>query len=148
VEGNLLLMGAAFAWAAAILVIRGHPWRLPPFQLAPWQMLLGGSAMLPIAYLTEGALHAEVDGAFLALLFYNGPVCIGFCGWASLVTPRARPAVTPSPPSPAAPPFGTAAAELALGEPLDPTLLGGFILILGGMILVGLGDRRQSAGRL
>ena len=148
VEGNLLLMGAAFAWAAAILVIRGHPWRLSPFQLAPWQMLLGGSALLPLAYVTEGPLHAEVDGAFLALLFYNGPICIGFCGWASLVITRALPAVTTSLSFLAVPAFGIAAAELALGEPLDPTLLGGFALILGGMILVGLGDRRQSAGRL
>jgi drug/metabolite transporter (DMT)-like permease len=147
VRGNLLLMGAAFAWAAAILVIRGRPWRLTPFQLAPWQMLLGGSVLLPLAYAVEGPLHAEVNGALLALLLYNGPICIGFCGWAAVVITRALPAVTSSLSFLAVPAFGIAAAEIALGEPPDPTLLGGFALILGGMILVGLGDRRQRPAR-
>jgi drug/metabolite transporter (DMT)-like permease len=147
VRGNLLLMGAAFAWAAAILVIRGRPWRLTPFQLAPWQMLLGGSVLLPLAYAVEGPLHPEVDGALLALLLYNGPICIGFCGWAAVVITRALPAVTSSLSFLAVPAFGIAAAEIALGEPLDPTLLGGFALILGGMILVGLGDRRRGPAR-
>ncbi|HKF64079.1 MAG TPA: DMT family transporter [Dongiaceae bacterium] len=145
VRGNLLLMGAAFAWAAAILVIRGHSWRLTPFQLAPWQMLLGGCVLLMLSLAVEGPLHARVDAPFLALLLYNGPICIGFCGWAALVVTRSLPAVTSSLSFLAVPAFGIAAAEIALGEPLDPTLLGGFALILGGMILVGLGDRRQRA---
>jgi drug/metabolite transporter (DMT)-like permease len=79
------------------------------------------------------------------LLFYNGPICIGFCGWAALVVTRSLPAVTSSLSFLAVPAFGIAAAEMALGEPVDPTLLGGFALIIAGMILVGLGDRRQRA---
>jgi drug/metabolite transporter (DMT)-like permease len=143
VRGNLLLMGAAFAWAAAILVIRGRPWHLSPFQLAPWQMLLGGTALLPLSYLLEGPLKLEITPSFLALMTYNGPICIGFCGWAAVVITRSLPAVTSSLSFLAVPAFGIAAADIALGEPLDPTLLGGFALILAGMILVGAGDRRQ-----
>jgi drug/metabolite transporter (DMT)-like permease len=148
VQGNLLLMGAAFAWAAAILVIRGRPWRLTPFQLAPWQMLLGGTALLPLSFALEGPLRVEVNPSLLVLLVYNGPICIGFCGWASLVITRSLPAVTSSLSFLAVPAFGIAAAQIALGEPLDPTLLGGFALILGGMILVGAGDRRQRSAAL
>ena len=148
VRGNLLLMGAAFAWAAAILVIRGRPWHLTPFQLAPWQMLLGGTVLLPLSYLLEGPLKFEATPSLLALMLYNGPICIGFCGWAALVVTRSLPAVTSSLSFLAVPAFGIAAADIALGEPLDPTLLGGFALILGGMILVSAGDRRQRSGDL
>ena len=124
-----------FAWAAAILVIRGRPWRLSPFQLAPWQMLLGGTGVLPLAFALEGPLRVELNHSLLLLLLYNGPICIGFCGWASLVITRSLPAVTSSLSFLAVPAFGIAAAEIALSEPFDPTLLGGFALILAGMIL-------------
>jgi drug/metabolite transporter (DMT)-like permease len=148
VRSNLLLMGAAFAWAAAILVIRGRPWHLTPFQLAPWQMLLGGTVLLPLSYLLEGPLKFEVTPSLLALMLYNGPICIGFCGWAALVITRSLPAVTSSLSFLAVPAFGIAAADIALGEPLDPTLIGGFALILGGMVMVSAGDRRQGSGVL
>jgi len=148
VRGNLLLMGAAFAWAAAILVIRGRPWHLTPFQLAPWQMLLGGTVLLPLSYLLEGPLKLEVTPSLLALMLYNGPICIGFCGWAAVVITRSLPAVTSSLSFLAVPAFGIAAADIALGEPLDPTLIGGFALILAGMVLVSAGDRRQGSGVL
>ena len=65
-----------------------------------------------------------------------------------MVITRSLPAVTSSLSFLAVPAFGIAAAEIALGEPMDPTLIGGFALILGGMILVSAGDRRQRSGAL
>jgi drug/metabolite transporter (DMT)-like permease len=143
VQGNLLLMGAAFAWAASMLVIRGRPWRLTPFQLAPWQMLLAGSLLLTLSLLFEGPLSVRVDHSLIALLLYNGPICIGFCGWAAVAVTRSLPAVTSSLSFLAVPAFGILAAQIALGERLDSTLIGGFALIVAGMILVAVGDRRQ-----
>ena len=143
VRGNLLLMGAAFAWAAAILVIRGHPWRLTPLQLAPWQMLLGGIVLCVAALASEGPLRVEPTPATVLLMIYNGPICIGFCGWAATAITRSLPAVTSSLSFLAVPAFGIMAAALALHEPVDLTLIGGFALILGGMVLVGTADRRR-----
>jgi len=144
VHGNLLLMSAAFAWAAAILVIRGRPWRLTPLQLTPWQMLLGGTALLPIAFAAEGPLRIEPSTNLALLLFYNGPICIGFCGWAAVVITRSLPAVTSSLSFLAVPAFGIAAAAVALGERIDLTLIVGFVLILAGMVLVGMADRDRG----
>jgi drug/metabolite transporter (DMT)-like permease len=143
VRGNALLMAAAFAWASAILVIRGQPWRLTPLQLAPWQMLLGGLALLPAALAFEGPLSVQVTPRLVVLLIYNGPICIGFCGWAVIAITRSLPAVTSSLSFLAVPAFGIAASAVALGERVDLTLIGGFALILLGMVLVGAADRRR-----
>jgi drug/metabolite transporter (DMT)-like permease len=96
VMGNLLLMGSAIAWAASIMLIRGRPWHLTPLQLAPWQLLLGGALLLAAAYGFEGPLSLRLTPKVIAILAYNGPVCIGFCYWASVAIARALPAVTSS----------------------------------------------------
>ena len=142
VMGNLMLMGAAFAWAAAIMLIRGRPWHLTPLQLAPWQLLLAGGLLLPAAYIDEGPLSVHLTPKVIAILAYNGPVCIGFCFWASVAISRALPAVTSSLSFLAVPAFGIAASAVVLGERIDLTLIGGFALILAGVALVAAADRR------
>jgi drug/metabolite transporter (DMT)-like permease len=141
VMGNLLLMGSAIAWAASIMLIRGRPWHLTPLQLAPWQLLLGGALLLAAAYGFEGPLSLRLTPKVIAILAYNGPVCIGFCYWASVDIARALPAVTSSLSFLAVPAFGIAASAVVLGERIDVTLIGGFALILAGVALVAAGDR-------
>jgi drug/metabolite transporter (DMT)-like permease len=142
VMGNLMLMGAAFAWAAAIMLIRGRPWHLTPLQLAPWQLLLAGGLLLAAAYIGEGPLSVHLTPKVIAILAYNGPVCISFCFWASVAIARALPAVTSSLSFLAVPAFGIAASAVVLGERIDLTLIGGFALILAGVVLVAAADRR------
>ncbi len=142
VRGNLLLMAAALSWATSILVVRGRPWRLTPLQLAPWQMLLAGLLLLAPAIAFEGGFHVEATPRFVLLMIYNGPICIGFCGWAALAVTRSLPAVTSSLSFLTVPAFGIVAAAIALNEPVEPALLAGFALIIAGMVLVGIADRR------
>jgi drug/metabolite transporter (DMT)-like permease len=141
--GNLLLMGSALVWAAAMLLIRGRPWHLTPLQLAPWQTLLAGLLVLPAAVAFEGPLVVAPTAHLAVVLLYTGPVCTGFCVWAVVAITRALPAVTSSLSFLAVPVFGMAAATVALGEAIDPSLIGGLALILGGVALVAYGDRRQ-----
>ncbi len=143
VIGNTLLMGAALAWAAAIMLIRGRPWHLTPLQLAPWQLLLAGVLLLAAAYGFEGPLSVRLTPKVIAILAYNGPICIGFCFWASVAIARALPAVTSSLSFLAVPAFGIAASAVVLGERIDLTLIGGFALILAGVCLVAAADRRS-----
>jgi drug/metabolite transporter (DMT)-like permease len=141
--GNLLLMGAALVWAAAMLLIRGRPWHLTPLQLAPWQTLLAGLLVLPAAVAFEGPLAVRPTAHLAVVLLYTGPVCTGFCVWAVVAITRALPAVTSSLAFLAVPVFGMAAAAAALGEAIDPSLIGGLALILGGIALVAYGDRKR-----
>ena len=49
--GHLYLIGAALAWALAILHSRGHRWHLSPLQVMPWQMLFAFVLLVPLACL-------------------------------------------------------------------------------------------------
>jgi drug/metabolite transporter (DMT)-like permease len=142
VLGNLYLMGAALAWALAIILIRGRAWHLTPLQLAPWQLILAGILLSGAGYWDEGPLSIDLTPKVIAILAYNGPVCIGFCFWASVAIARALPAVTSSLSFLAVPAFGIVASAVVLGERIDITLIGGFALILIGVALVAAGDRR------
>ncbi|MEA2783483.1 MAG: hypothetical protein QOK29_5027 [Rhodospirillaceae bacterium] len=144
VGGNALLMAAALSWAMSMLLVRGRPWHLTPFQLVPWQTLLAGLLMLPAAIFFEGWPTFAPTPVLLAALAYSGPICTGFCIWAVVSITRALPAVTSSLAFLVVPVLGIAAATLTLGEPLDLALLGGLALILGGVALVARSDTRRA----
>jgi drug/metabolite transporter (DMT)-like permease len=147
VAGNALLMAAACSWAASMLLVRGRPWHLTPFQLVPWQTLLAGLLILPAAIAFEGWPAVAPTPALAAVLAYSGPICTGFCIWAVVAITRALPAVTSSLAFLTVPVFGIAAATLTLGEPLDLALLAGLALILVGVALVARSDRRRALDR-
>jgi drug/metabolite transporter (DMT)-like permease len=128
-----------------MLLMRGRPWHLTPLQLAPWQGLLAGLLLLPFAIASEGWPVVVPTARLAVILLYTGPICSGFCVWAVVAIIRALPAVTSSLSFLAVPVFGLVAATVALGEAIDPTLIGGLILILGGVALVAYGDVRLVA---
>lgn len=140
--GNGLLMLAAFAWAFVILHVRGHRWRSGPFTLVPWQMLLAGSILAPLAFAVEGVPDWRWSPELWAVLVYNGPVATAFAFWVSVTVNRALPAITVSLSFLGVPVAGYAFSAAALGEPVTPSLVGGLVLIVAGMALVTLADRR------
>lgn len=140
--GNLLLMLAAAGWAVAILHVRGSSWKLSLLQLLPWQLLASTPLLLVLAFWLEGPPDFDWSPTVLAILAYNGPIASGFCYWAVLAVTRSLPATTTSLSLLAVPAAGLVASTLALGETLGAALIGGCILILGGVALVNLGDRK------
>jgi drug/metabolite transporter (DMT)-like permease len=140
VLGNGLLMLAAVGWAAAILHIRGHVWHLSPLQLAPWQMLTALPPLLALALWFEGGVPVRWSDELLAILIYNGPIATAFGFWAAVSINRTLPAITTSLAFLGVPAVGVALSAWSLGEPLTSTLLIGFALILGGLVLVNLAD--------
>lgn len=142
VTGNGLLMLAAIVWAASILHVRRHVWRLSPLQLAPWQMAAAIPPLLGLALWSEGGTPIRWSGELAAVLAYNGPAATAFCFWAAVSVTRALPAITTSLAFLAVPAAAVAASALTLGEPLTATLAASLGLILGGLALVNLADRR------
>ena len=145
--GNGLLLAAALAWSVAILHVRVHGWDSSPLQLAPWQMLLAVPPLAILSWATEDWSTIRWDGATALVLAYNGPLATGFCFWAVVSVTRALPAITTSLSLLAVPVTGVAASALYLGEPLTATLITGLVLILGGTVLVNLGDLRPAGSR-
>jgi drug/metabolite transporter (DMT)-like permease len=143
-RGSLALMLSAMIWGVAILHIRTHRWHLSPLQLTAWQLLLAFVLLLPLALVVDGPAAIDWNGTLLAVILYNGPLATAFCFWASTSISRALPATTSSLSFLAVPAMGLALSTLALGEPLTLTLLGGFGLILAGVLLVNLADWRAA----
>jgi len=142
--GNALLLAAALSWSVAILHVRSHRWDSSPLQLAPWQMLLAVPPLLALSWFTEDWSRVQWSGGLAMVLAYNGPLATAFCFWAVVSVTRALPAITTSLSLLAVPVTGVAASALFLGEPLTATLLAGLVLILGGTVLVNLGDMRRT----
>jgi drug/metabolite transporter (DMT)-like permease len=124
--------------------IRGHKWHLTPLQMTPWQLLLAAVLVTPVALTFEGDAQPDWSPPLIYALLYNGPIATAFAFWASTSISRALPAVTSSLSFLAVPAMGILLSLLSLGEVPDLTLLGGFGLILGGVVLVNLADWRAA----
>lgn len=144
VIGSFLLMFAAMIWSISVLHIRAHSWHLSPLQLTPWQLLMAAVLVTPLALIFEGDAEPDWSPQLIYALIYNGPIATAFAFWASTSISRALPAVTSSLSFLAVPAMGILLSLLSLGEVPDLSLLGGFGLILGGVVLVNLADWRTA----
>jgi drug/metabolite transporter (DMT)-like permease len=138
--GNGTLLFAALLWALLIVQIRGHRWEGTPLSLGPWQFAAGGCLLIPLALLVEGTRPIQWSSELGWVLFYNGPLATAFCFWAMVTVNRALPAVTTSIAMLGVPAFGVLTATVALGEPVTPTNILGFLLIGGGLVFVFRAD--------
>jgi len=127
-----LLMAAAGAWAVSIVFVRGHRFTASPLALAPWQMLVAGALLLPVALTLEPV--PPVPGiAGLAALAYVGPVATAFAYWAVVEAGRQLPTHTIATALLATPSLGILISALALGEEIGLSLIAGVLLIAAGI---------------
>ena len=143
--GNGMLLLGALVWAITIVHVRIHRWQASPLALMPWQMLIGGALLLPLAFAVDGRPHVKLSPEFVAILAYNGPVASAFCYWAFVTVNRSFGAATTSLGSLGVPVVGVLAATLMLGEPLTAAKLTGLALISGGVAVLSLGHRNGAA---
>lgn len=134
------LVAAAAAWAISIVLVRRHRFIATPLVLAPWQMLVSSGILLPLAVLREG-MPQPIDGRSVAVLAYVGPVATAFAYWAVVEAGRHLPARKMSMALLATPSLGTLISTLMLGEPVDPSLVAGLLLVAGGIWLVMVDPR-------
>jgi drug/metabolite transporter (DMT)-like permease len=151
-EGHALLLGAALAWAIAIIVMRR--WRPHSSMLAllPWcfliaSMLLG--ALLAIEAPGGGIGHDLKTwdlNAWMALA-YIGLIAGPLGTWFVLEATSVLPTVVSSIGFLATPAVGIVLSNLLLGEPFTPDLLAGSALILGGVGLAAWPSKRGPSKR-
>jgi drug/metabolite transporter (DMT)-like permease len=142
--GNGAIIAAAVLWAASILHIRSHRWRLNPFDLVPWEMLLATTILIPAAVVVSGAPAVEGNGRLVALLLYAGIPGTAVAYWATAVASRNLPAVTTALGLLTTPVFSVTVSTLWLGEPLTPSLIAAMVLVLGGVALGTTGGPTPS----
>jgi drug/metabolite transporter (DMT)-like permease len=129
-----MLMGAAAAWAIVIVTVRGHRFTLSALALAPWQMLIAASLLLPIAISVEGPLP-PISPTGAATLAYVAPVATAFAYWAVVEAGRRFAASSMSMALLATPSVGLLISAWVLKEPIDAALLAGVALTAIGIRL-------------
>lgn len=152
--GHALLLGAALAWAVAIIVLRRFRPASTLFALLPWCFLIA-SAMLAGLLLLEPAAAPGVGGWLgagglgadrlaWAALAYIGCLASPLGTWCVVEATARLPSVVSSVGFLATPAVGVLLSNRLLGEALTPDLLAGSALILGGVACAAWPGRRAA----
>ncbi|MCK6453745.1 MAG: DMT family transporter [Alphaproteobacteria bacterium] len=139
--GHVYLIGAALAWALAILHSRFHRWHLTPLQVMPWQMLFAFVLLLPLAFTIEPAGFIAPTARALLPLAYVGLFAGPVITWAATSAASLIPAVASSLGFLATPVVGVAISALWLGEPIGLDLVTGGALVLAGASVATVAGR-------
>lgn len=146
--GLMLVVGAAFFWACANLVVKSlGPVNMLHFMV--WSSAFAVPPLLLISVLTEGvpAITAALQGAdavvWGSVLWQAlGNTLFGYGVWNWLLA--RHPAATVTPLALLVPVFGMGASALSLGEALPGWKLGAGALVLGGLAVIVLWPRLQT----
>jgi len=146
--GLMLVIGAAFFWACANLVVKSlGPVNMLHFMV--WSSAFAVPPLLVISVLTEGvpAITAALQGAdavvWGSVLWQAlGNTLFGYGVWNWLLA--RHPAATVTPLALLVPVFGMGASALSLGEALPGWKLGAGALVLSGLAVIVLWPRLQS----
>ena len=139
--GDLFLLAAALSFTLAIALVRRFPPRSTMIELLPWCFSLGSALLLPYALLRAPSGGIAGDRTAWAALLAIGGVAGPLGTWCVMRASALLPPMVASVGFLGAPAVGLLLATVWLGETLTPSLLCGFLLILGG-ILVAVGPAR------
>jgi drug/metabolite transporter (DMT)-like permease len=142
--GYVMLLGAAVATAAATVHMRGHRWTATPLQLMPWQLLLAGVVTTIVALVVHGMPAFAWGTREIAVVAYEVFLASGWGVWGTIALSRSLPAVSTGILMMAVPAVGVVSSVLLVGEVLTAGALGGVLLVLVGVGLNVVADRRGT----
>ena len=144
--GTWVLLASAFLFALGTLVVRHHPPSDDTTANVTWMMILGGAYLWVIALATGEAEQVSredftgpVLGAFLFLLIVHSLAAFSAMNWLL----RHLPAAVVTTKFYVSPAIATVAGWLVLGEVVGPGAMLGLALILGGVAVVMIGEKRR-----
>ena len=146
-QGNGLLLLAAFCWAVSIVHIRKHVWISTPYQLVFWEVLVATVLLAFLAAVFEGSPQIAWNAQVVLLFLYGGVFGVALAYWAMAMVNRSLPAVTTSLGVLATPVVGVLSSIVFLNEAIDLTLAAAMVLILGGIALGTLGGAGRAVAR-
>lgn len=142
--GEFFSVACAAVWALAVVLFKRSGETLPAFELNLFKNLLGAALMLPTVLLIEGAALPGLSPREWVIVLVSGIIGIAVADtWylrALNLMGAARTGVVASLYSP----FVVVLSMLFLGEMLAGWQLGGFVLVLGGILLVTWRSNRMD----
>jgi drug/metabolite transporter (DMT)-like permease len=145
--GHALLLGAALAWATAIIVLRRFSAVSTMFELLPWCFLIASVILLGLILVeapVRGLDHwIGTDPVSWVALAYIGFIAGPIGTWCVMEATKLLPTVVSSVGFLATPAVGIVLSNLLLGEAFTPDLLAGSALILGGVAFAAWPTRQR-----
>jgi drug/metabolite transporter (DMT)-like permease len=139
-----MLLVAAIANAATTVHIRGHRWVGTPLALMPWQLALAAVPVTIVAAAVEGPPGIRWTGAAATIVAYQVLFGSAFGFWGLLTIGRSLPATTTNLLLMAVPVVGLGSSIVITDEALTAAVGLSLLLILAGVGLGLLSDRRGS----
>lgn len=139
--GMLLL--AALINAASTVHIRGHRWNATPLQLMPWQLALAAIPITILALMGEGLPEIDWTTGTIGVVAYQILLGSAFGFWGLLTISRSLPSITANLLLMAVPVVGLLSSVVLVDEPLTPTVVCSLVLVLAGVGLGLVSDRRM-----
>jgi len=139
-----MLLVAAIANAATTVHIRAHRWAGTPFELMPWQLAVAAVPITILAVAIEGTPDIRWTSATVAIVAYQILLGSAFGFWGLLTISRSLPAITTNLTLMAVPVVGLVSSIGIADERLTPSVTASLVLILVGVGLGVLSDRRRE----
>ncbi|MDR2799927.1 MAG: DMT family transporter [Desulfovibrio sp.] len=143
--GHALLLLNALTWAVAILCIRAHVWLSTPFQLLFWQTCLSSVLLIALALAVEGMPAFTPSPSLILLLAYCGIPATAVAYWAMTVINASLPATVTSLGVLAAPVVGILSSNVILGESADQSLIIATAMIIGGIAIGAIPEKKTAS---
>ncbi|WP_417829597.1 DMT family transporter [Thalassospira sp.] len=143
-RANMMLLAGALCWAVCIIHLRYFRSHTSPYHLAPWQMLLAGTALLLVALMFEGRYSGDGSNTLWLALFFVGPLATAFCFCAVNLASTRLAASTTSTAMLGVPVTGILVSAIVLGEAIGSSLVFGAATIISGILISSVPLRRRK----
>jgi drug/metabolite transporter (DMT)-like permease len=137
-----LLLLAAVASSATTVHVRAHRWRATPLELMPWQFAIAAGPLILIAFAVDGAPSVDWTLPAAGIVTYQVALASAFGVWGGLTLMRSMPAISANLTLMAIPVVGLGSSILLVDEPATVSVLVSLALVLSGVALGLLSDRR------
>jgi drug/metabolite transporter (DMT)-like permease len=145
VIGNLLLLGCGLSWSISIVHIRKHKPVRTPLQLAPFQLSLAAALIAIMALIFDPLPVWTGDAIQIGVFTYGGIMGTAVAMLSVTTAVRYLPTVVSTVGLLGVPVFALTLSVVFLGEQLTVDLVTGVVLILAGIGLVSVPDRKPAA---
>jgi drug/metabolite transporter (DMT)-like permease len=143
--GNALLLGCALLWSVTIIHIRAYRPILTPIQLAPFQLMISATFIGVIALIFDPLPDFEWTGSEIGMFAYGATFGTALAMMSVTTCVRYLPTVVSTVGLLGAPVCALILSVLFLDEALTTDLAAGLFLIVGGIALVSVPNRKAPS---
>ena len=148
VLGNGILLLSALVWAISMLCARNMKWPHAPFELVPWQLLVGTIPIFLIASFEQPFAAIQWNPTLIGTLLFACIFATAVAYWGTMVISKELPSTTASLSFLAVPVAGLLFSALLLGEPITLVKVIAMTCILGGIFCEVISGRRLAKDRI